>query len=87
MREPLVARLKSDISDLDLEFMIPQLCQLLLTWPAEEAESLGEALVERAGPCVHLAIKLIWWLEVRSRNNKTKLLEAYIRSIRTKFKI
>jgi hypothetical protein len=65
VREQLVRRLKEHIPDLDIEFVIPQICQLLLTWPYDDAQSLIAAVTSRAGACMHLAIKIMWWLEVR----------------------
>jgi len=47
----------------DIEFVMPQLSQMALTFPAEFSDAMGDVLVHLCANFMHLALKLTWWLE------------------------
>ena len=62
MREFLVQRLY-ELPDTDIDFVIPQLCMLVIKWPAAGAKVLEKFVVHTCSVSVHLALKIIMQLE------------------------
>eukprot|EP00461_Guttulinopsis_vulgaris_P000761 UN00761 len=47
----------------DIEFVMPQLCQMALTFEESFANDMANLLVARSSHFIHFALKLTWWLE------------------------
>eukprot|EP00808_Paulinella_micropora_P032215 g60891.t1 len=62
VREFLAHRLY-DLPDVDIDFVLPQLCNLVIKWPAADAKMLEKFLVHTCSVSVHLALKVIMQLE------------------------
>eukprot|EP00457_Paulinella_chromatophora_P001069 gb/GEZN01001071.1/.p1 GENE.gb/GEZN01001071.1/~~gb/GEZN01001071.1/.p1 ORF type:complete len:1031 (+),score=146.60 gb/GEZN01001071.1/:242-3334(+) len=62
VREFLAHRLY-DLPDYDIDFVLPQLCNLVIKWPAADAKMLEKFLVHTCSVSVHLALKVIMQLE------------------------
>lgn len=65
--EPIIRRKLIDrlivLPPQDIEFVMPQLSQMALTFSAPFADEMADLLVLRSANFMHFAIKLTWWLE------------------------
>ena len=62
IRDYLVHRLY-DMSDLDIDFCLPQLMCLLLSWDVNRSYRLQEFVIAKCSQSIHLSLKVLWILQ------------------------
>ena len=62
IRDYLVHRLY-DMSDVDIDFCLPQLMCLLLSWDVNRAYRMQEFIVAKCSQSIHLSLKVLWILQ------------------------
>ena len=69
VRDYLVHRLY-DMSDADIDFTLPQLLSLLLSWDAGTSYRLCEFLIAKCSQSIHLSLKVLWILQAAEYYSK-----------------
>ena len=62
IRDYLVHRLY-DMSDVDIDFCLPQLMCLLLSWDVNRSYRLQEFIISKCSQSIHLSLKVLWILQ------------------------
>ena len=62
IRDYLVHRLY-DMSDVDIDFCLPQLMCLLLSWDVNRSYRLQEFVIAKCSQSIHLSLKVLWILQ------------------------
>ena len=80
IRDYLVHRLY-DMSDTDIDFTLPQLCSLLLSWDVNRSYRLSEFLVTKCSQSIHLSLKVLWILQAHEYYSKREEERARVRDL------
>ena len=80
IRDYLVHRLY-DMSDTDIDFTLPQLCCLLLSWDVNRSYRLSEFLITKCSQSIHLSLKVLWLLQAHEYYSKREEERVRVREL------
>ena len=80
IRDYLVHRLY-DMSDTDIDFTLPQLCSLLLSWDVNRSYRLSEFLITKCSQSIHLSLKVLWILQAHEYYSRKEEERVRVRDL------